>query len=219
VASTPIVTVVDYGMGNLLSVTRAFEHCGARPVLSERPEEVAKADYLVLPGVGAFADGMAGLRQRGLVEAVREQAATGRPLLAICLGMQMLLAESTEFGRHEGLNLIAGVVDEIPRTAADGTPHKVPHIGWAALERPAGVPADWWAGTLLEGIDPGTAAYFVHSFTAIPDASEARLADAFYNGRRVSAVVRRGNVFGTQFHPEKSGPAGLRMISRFLAPQ
>lgn len=215
-ASRPTVTVVDYGMGNLLSVTRALEHCGACAVLCERPEEVAKADYLVLPGVGAFADGMAGLRRRGLVEAIREQAATGRPLLAICLGMQMLLAESTEFGRHEGLGLIAGTVDEIPRTTADGTPHKVPHIGWATIRPPASATAGCWRGTILDGLGDGVSAYFVHSFTAAPSEPGARLADADYDGRPISAAVRRGNVFGTQFHPEKSGPVGLRIIENFL---
>ena len=210
------VTVIDYGMGNLLSVTRAFEHCGARPELTEDPGRVAKADYLVLPGVGAFADGMGGLRRREWVEARSKQAETGRPSLSICLGMQMLLARSSEFGSYEGLGLIDGEVVEIPKTAADGTAHKVPHIGWTAIRPPGGASGDWWRGTILDGLEAGVSAYFVHSFTASPTDREARLADADYNGRLISAAVRRGNVFGTQFHPEKSGPVGLAIIENFL---
>ncbi len=210
------VTVIDYGMGNLLSVTRAFEHCGAKPELTEDPAKVAKADYLVLPGVGAFADGMAGLRLRGLIEAMRAHAETGRPSLSICLGMQMLLARSSEFGSCEGLGLIDGDVVEIPGTGADGTPHKVPHIGWTAIRPPDGAAGDWWKGSILDGLEVGVSAYFVHSFTASPTDAQARLADADYNGRLISAAVRRGNVFGTQFHPEKSGPVGLAIIENFL---
>lgn len=210
------VTVIDYGMGNLLSVTRAFEHCGAKTELTEDPDRVARADYLVLPGVGAFADGMAGLRSRGLIEAMHKHSETGRPSLSICLGMQMLLARSSEFGSHEGLGLIDGEVLEIPGTASDGAPHKVPNIGWTAIRPPPAAPDGWWRGTILEGLEAGVSTYFVHSFTAAPADPAARLADADYNGRLISAAVRRGNVFGTQFHPEKSGPVGLKIIENFL---
>ena len=213
---TRTVTVVDYGIGNLLSVTRAVERCGGKPVLSGDPKAVAAAETLILPGVGAFADGMAGLRQRDLVEAVHAFVATGRPMLGICLGMQMLLEESTEFGISDGLGSIGGRVTEIPGVGTDGAAHKVPHIGWAEIRPPEGRAADWWAGSILDGLEPGSAVYFVHSFTAWPSDEANRLADADYDGCRLSAAVRRDNVYGTQFHPEKSGPTGLRILDTFL---
>ncbi|MCG8511752.1 MAG: imidazole glycerol phosphate synthase subunit HisH [Rhodospirillales bacterium] len=210
------ITIIDYGMGNLLSVKRAFEHFGAQTELTGDPGSTSGADYLILPGVGAFADGMDELRRRGLVDAFRAHAQSGRPSLSICLGMQMLLAESQEFGKHDGLGIIDGAVVEIPLTGADGTAHKVPHIGWSELRLPDGADADHWRGTILDGIVPGVSVYFVHSFTAAPSDPDSRLADADYNGRLVSAAVRHENVFGTQFHPEKSGPVGLRIIENFL---
>jgi len=210
----PVVTVADYGVGNLLSVARAFERCGATVVLTAEPAAIAGADYLVLPGVGAFADGMSGLRQRGLIEPIREFAARGRPFLGICLGMQMMLTSSEEFGSTRGLDLIAGTVVPIPATGSDGRAHKIPHIGWNAIEPPR---CGAWQGTPLADTPPGTEMYFVHSFTAVPESAEHRLADASYNGRVVSAAIRSGNLCGCQFHPEKSGAAGLRLLVTFLA--
>jgi len=210
----PTVTIIDYGIGNLLSVSRAFTHCGAEPVLTGTPEGVLAAERLVLPGVGAFADGMAGLRERGLVEAVRQYAATGKPFLGICLGMQMMLDTGEEFGSHEGLGLIPGRVVPIPPTAADGSPHKIPHIGWNRLELPS--PATAWSGTVLDGIAPGAAAYFVHSFTAVPADPAHRLADCRYHGRLIAAAVRSGALYGCQFHPEKSGEVGLAIVRNFI---
>ena len=211
---TTTVTVVDYGVGNLFSVARAFEHCGAVVVLADTPQAVARASHLVLPGVGAFADGMRELRQRGLVEPVIEFAAGGRPFLGICLGMQMLLSASDEFGEHAGLGIVPGRVEAIPHTGADGRPHKIPHIGWNALRKPS--PEPRWEGTILDGIPEGAAVYFVHSFTPVPDRTEHRLADCDYDGRVISAVVHKGLVFGCQFHPEKSGEVGLRIVRNFL---
>jgi imidazole glycerol-phosphate synthase subunit HisH len=210
------ITIVDYGMGNLLSVRRAFEHFAAETETTADPDKVSGADYLVLPGVGAFADGMAELRRRNLIDAFRDHAQSGRPSLSICLGMQMLLAESREFGNHSGLGIIDGAVVEIPLTGADGSSHKVPHIGWSQLNLPEGADGGLWRRTILDGIVPGVSVYFVHSFTADPSDPASRLADADYNGRLVSAAVRRDNVFGTQFHPEKSGPVGLRIVENFL---
>lgn len=212
----PTVTIVDYGLGNLLSVRRGFEHCGAAVRVTASPDAVWRADRLILPGVGAFGDGMAKLCERGLDHAVREFVGSGRPLLGICLGMQMLFEDSDEFGRHAGLGLIAGRVTRIPSTCADGASRKVPHIGWSPIEPPADTGRPW-TGTLLEGTAPDTAFYFVHSFTGVPGDPADRLADTDYLGARVSAVVARDAVLGTQFHPEKSGPAGLTVIRRFLA--
>ena len=207
------VTVIDYGMGNLHSVCRALEHVGADPRLTEDPAEARAAKQLVLPGVGAFKDGMAELAKRGFVEALRDYAKTGRPLLGICLGMQMLFEESEEFGRHQGLGLLKGAVRAIPAQGTDGRPRKIPHVGWRAVH-PAWEGA--WDDTLMAETPDGSEFYFVHSYTAMPAHREDRLADADYDGCAISAAVRRGNVYGFQFHPEKSGPAGLALLQRFV---
>jgi glutamine amidotransferase len=207
------VAVIDYGMGNLHSVCRAFEHVGAESVLTDDPAALRAASHLVLPGVGAFRDGMAELAKRDLVEPLRDYAKSGRPLLGICLGMQMLFEESEEFGRHDGLAILPGAVRAIPATGADGAAHKIPHVGWRAVRPPR---AAAWSGTLFEGTSEGEEFYFVHSYTAIPARPEDRLADADYDGCTISAAVRRANVYGFQFHPEKSGTAGLALLSRFV---
>lgn len=207
---TRAVTVVDYGIGNLHSVRKALEHEGASVTLTSSPAEVAAAERLVLPGVGAFGDGMRELRARHLIDPILQFASTGRPLLGICLGMQLLLSESEEFGRHEGLGLIPGTVRLIQPT----TPVKVPHVGWNAL-KPAREGA--WRDSLLADLEPATAAYFVHSFVAQPLDPSFRLADVDYGGLLLSAAVSRGAITGCQFHPEKSGPAGLKVLARFLS--
>lgn len=211
--SSPIVTIVDYGSGNLLSVTRALEHLGATARLSSDPEEIKAAQALLLPGVGAFEDGMQGLRERGLIDPIRHFAASNRPLLGICLGMQLLASVGEEFGAHEGLGIIPGRVVAVPAVDINGAAHKIPHIGWADLS-----PAEpnCWAGTMFEGASEGTAVYLVHSFHFVPDDSAHRLADCFYGGHRIAAAVRAGQTIGCQFHPEKSGGAGLDLLAGFL---
>ena len=209
-----MVVIVDYGMGNLRSVQKALERIGSAAVVSDEAESVASAERLVVPGVGAFADAMAGLRCLGLDEVVREVAVRGTPLLGICLGMEMLLDESEEFGTTAGLGLIPGRVVPVPATASDGEPVKIPHIGWSALALPEGRGS--WKGTLLDGVTVGSAVYFIHSFMARPDDPADRVADCTYGGRPISAVIGRGNVVGCQFHPEKSGQVGLMALRRFL---
>jgi imidazole glycerol-phosphate synthase subunit HisH len=135
-------------------------------------------------------------------------------LLGICLGMQMLLETNEEFGLHEGLGLIPGRVLAIPNTGIDGQPHKIPHIGWTGLQKIRG--DEPWNNTILDGIPEGTTTYFVHSFTAFPTSNEHRLADADYNGQQISAVIRSGNLYGCQFHPEKSGSWGLKIVENFI---
>lgn len=211
----PHVVVVDYGVGNLLSVARALETRGAGVAVSGDPRTVLGADRLVVPGVGAFADGMAGLEERGLVQPIREFAATGRPLLGICLGMQLLFTESDEFGLHRGLDLLAGRVMAIPNEAPGGRWRKTPHIGWNELRLPPGRPS--WEGTLLAGLVEGSAVYFVHSFAAVPADPAIRLADCDHEGFAVSAAVQKDGICGCQFHPEKSGEAGLWIIDNFLS--
>jgi glutamine amidotransferase len=209
------VLVVDYGVGNLLSVCRAFEACGATVDLDGSPQRIASAERVVVPGVGAFGDCMAELQRRKLVQPILDYVATGKPVLGICVGMQMMMQIGEEFGEHEGLGIAAGRVRPIPGTAADGSPHKIPHIGWNALVKPS--PDTVWDGTILQGVAPGSTCYFVHSFTADPADAGVRLADCDYNGRQISAALRIGNVFGTQFHPEKSGEVGLSILRNFMA--
>jgi len=211
---SPKVTIVDYGIGNLLSVARALEKCGAQVVLSNKPEEILAAERLVLPGVGAFSKGIQGLREAGLVEPLKEYANRGHPLLGICLGMQMLFTSSSEFGEHQGLGLIEGQIVPITPRDDSGKLMKVPHIGWSALRKPNAIPS--WGNSILSGLRSDTHAYFVHSFTASPVHEVDRLADTYYGDSRISAAVRKDNVSGCQFHPEKSGLAGLRILEAFI---
>ncbi len=210
----PEVAVVDYGMGNLLSVRRGFEHCGATVTVTSDPDAILSAPRVVLPGVGAFANGMAELRSQGLDEVILEVVARGNLLLGICLGMQMLLDESEEFGVTEGLGLISGRVVPVPSSTADVRSQKIPHIGWNSLVLPQG--REGWENTLLQKIKVGEAAYFVHSFMAVPKKSDHCIADCYYGGIRVSATIGRDNIYGCQFHPEKSGEVGLKVLRRFL---
>ena len=178
------VTVLDYGIGNQLNVLRALEHCGAAvKVVQQASSADADAQRLVLPGVGAFGDAMAELRSRGFDDLVRRFAATGRPFLGICVGMQAMFEGSEEMGRHEGLGLLRGQVRAVPATGADGRPHRIPHIGWRPLE-----PRAPWAGTILADVQPGERVYFVHSFSAQPADEGVRLADVDYDGRPVCAA-------------------------------
>lgn len=207
------VTLIDYGIGNLLNMVRALEHSGAAvKVIDQASPEDVKADRLILPGVGAFGDGMRELRARGFDDLVKRFAQTGRPFLGICVGMQMMLEGSEEMGDHAGLGLIGGRVLAVPATGVDGTPHRVPHIGWRPL-RPTGA----WQGTLLADASPGDRVYFVHSFSCHPADDSVRLADVDYDGRSICAAVHRDNLTGCQFHPERSADVGLRMLRRFLS--
>lgn len=204
------MTAVDYGIGNIHSVVKALRRVGADVFLTSDPDRIARAGKVVLPGVGAFSDGMQSLERLGLVEPIREQVRRGNALLGICLGMQLLLSESEEFGVHRGLGIIPGRVEAI--RAAEGL--KIPQIGWNAVLPPSQAR---WNDSLLAGVAPGTMFYFVHSFTAVPDHDADRLADADYGGQRISAAVACDNVTGFQFHPEKSGPPGLEILGRFVS--
>jgi glutamine amidotransferase len=207
------VAVVNFGAGNLLSICRALRHLGAFVELADTPEAVAAADRLVLPGVGAFGACMTNLRQGGLDLAVKDFAATGRPFLGICVGLQMLFDESEEFGVHAGLGLIPGRVTRIPAEGIGGVPHKIPHIGWNTLRQPAGAV---WERTPLAFTSEGTSVYFVHSFSGHPADERHALAFSDYNGVPILAAARRDNMTGVQFHPEKSGQAGLNILSAYL---
>jgi glutamine amidotransferase len=207
------VTVIDYGVGNLLSVQRGLEHCGAKVTITADSNESLASNKVVLPGVGAFGNAMNALEMLGLVTVLREIAYRQTPLLGICLGMQLLMMESEEFGITPGLGLIPGRVIPVPVETISGELQKIPHIGWSALY-PSIVLNDW-NGTLLQENRPGEAAYFVHSFMAVPFASEDRIADCIYGGHQIPAVIGRNNIVGCQFHPEKSGEVGLKILRRF----
>ncbi|MBX3658725.1 MAG: imidazole glycerol phosphate synthase subunit HisH [Ramlibacter sp.] len=208
------VTVIDYGIGNLLNVVRALEHCGASVRLVDKASASdIDSPRLVLPGVGAFGDGMVELRARGLDDLVKRFADTGRPFLGICVGMQMMFEASEEMGVHEGLGLLGGRVQAVPAVGVNGAPHRIPHIGWSPLERAR----ESWEGSVLEGMAPRERVYFVHSFAAQPTQTGDRLANVDYDGQPICAAVQRGNLHGCQFHPERSALPGLAMLRKFLA--
>lgn len=212
--SMPEVTVIDYGVGNLLSVQRGFEHCGAKVILTADPEKILAAKRVVLPGVGAFANAMKALESLDLVEVIRELARRNTPLLGICLGMQLLLEESDEFGITSGLGLIPGRVIPVPAKTISGEVQKIPHIGWSVLQ-----PSDAtvsWENTVLQDTRPSEAAYFVHSFMAVPADQAYRKADCLYGGHKIAATIGRDKITGCQFHPEKSGEVGLKILRRFI---
>ncbi|MFI5027880.1 MAG: imidazole glycerol phosphate synthase subunit HisH [Solirubrobacterales bacterium] len=195
------VAILDYGMGNLRSVEKALEHVGASGEISSDPGIVREADGVILPGVGAFPKAMAQIRSRGLDELIAERREAGAPILGICLGLQLLFDSTTELGGAEGLGLLAGPVAELD---ADGL--KVPHIGWSPVR---------WEQTsrLTEGIESETPFYFVHSFA--PESAPGDLLGSTSYGARFCCAAQRDNVFGVQFHPEKSSAAGLRLLSNF----
>lgn len=198
---TTRIAILDYGMGNLRSVEKALEHVGVTATISDDPTEVRAADGVILPGVGAFPRAMERVRQRGLDELIVERRDAGVPILGICLGLQLLFDSTTELGGASGLGLLEGDVDAL---AADGL--KVPHIGWS--------PVRWERQSrLAEGINSETPFYFVHSFASRPGPDEV-LGSAAY-GSRFACAAERDNVFGVQFHPEKSSAAGLRLLSNF----
>lgn len=212
--NTPEVTVIDYGVGNLLSVQRGLEHCGAQVTLTADPEIILGSKRVVLPGVGAFANAMLALENLGLVAVIRELAQHEIPLLGICLGMQLLLEESDEFGVTAGLGLIPGRVISVPDHAVSGVKQNIPHIGWSGL-----LPAyqeTSWEHTCLQSIQPGDAVYFVHSFMALPTDPAHRIADSLYGGHKIAATIGRNKITGCQFHPEKSGEIGLKILRRFI---
>lgn len=195
------LAIIDYGMGNLRSVQKAFEYLGIAAEITDDADVLKSADGAVLPGVGAFRDCISQLTATGLVPHIADFVASGRPFLGICLGLQLLFDGSDEGGDHTGLGLLPGRVVELPHD------RKIPHMGWNTLRI-------LQSGPLLEGIQDGDAVYFVHSFHAQP-ADPALLSATTEYGIAVTAAVQRGNLFATQFHPEKSGEVGLRILRNF----
>ena len=199
-----MIAVVDYGVGNLFSLCCSLERTGANAKVTSDPEEIRSAEKIILPGVGAFADAAKKLRDSGLDKVILEQAAAGKEIMGICLGMQMLFEKSYEFGEHTGLGLLKGSVIGMEGTLPPAL--KIPHIGWNALHFAK-------ESKLFKYIKEGDCVYFVHSFYVDPSA-ESVVATAEY-GKFVTAAVQSGNVMGCQFHPEKSGEVGLNILRAF----
>jgi len=199
-----MIAVIDYGVGNLFSLCSSLQRIGTEAVVTSDPETIRKADKVILPGVGAFADAAKKLRDSGLDKVILEQAAQGKEIMGICLGMQLLFEKSYEFGEHTGLGLLKGSV--IPMEGTIPAELKIPHIGWNALHFTK-------ESKLLKYIKPGDCVYFVHSFYVDPGA-ESVVATAEY-GKHVTAAVQKDNVMGCQFHPEKSGEVGLNILRAF----
>lgn len=204
-----MIAVIDYGVGNLFSLTASLKYLGAETVVTNRSEDIEKADRIILPGVGAFEDAAAKLRATGLVDTIMKETAAGKPLLGICLGMQLLFEESHEYGVHKGLGLIKGTVASIDEDLKKQgiTDLKVPHIGWNALDFKEDEP-------LFKYIKQGDCVYYVHSFYG-RDCEESTIATSMY-GIKITGAVRSGSVYGTQFHPEKSGDVGLNILRAFM---
>ena len=199
-----MIAIIDYGVGNLFSLTSSFAAIGAEVKVTNKKEDIESADRIILPGVGAFEDAAKKLRESGLVDVIKAQAAKGKPLMGICLGMQLLFDKSFEYGEHEGLGFINGNVR--PITDVIPSDYKVPHIGWNALQFKKESP-------LFKYINNGDYVYFVHSFYAA-DCDEAVTAVSEY-GAELTACVEDKNIFGCQFHPEKSGEVGLNILRAF----
>ena len=199
-----MIAIIDYGVGNLFSLASSFSAIGAEAIVTADPAVIRAADRLILPGVGAFEDAARKLRESGMADLVKEEAAGGKPIMGICLGMQMLFEKSFEYGEHEGLGLIKGSVRPIADVIPKGL--KIPHIGWNALHftRPH---------SLFKYLKEGDFVYFVHSFYAA-DCNDAVIATSEY-GAPLTAAVANGNVMGCQFHPEKSGDVGLSILRAF----
>lgn len=198
-----MIAIIDYGMGNLHSVQKALERVGTHALVTDSPQALQKAEALVLPGVGAFGDAMANLRAVDLVEPILSAVEKGKPLLGICLGMQLLFEESEELGCHQGLGLLSGSVRRFQKGV------KVPHVGWNQLHICSPC-------VLLTGVSDGSFAYFVHSYYVDPTEAEIVTAITDY-GPGFASVVAKGWVFGIQFHPEKSQDVGLRILSNFAS--
>lgn len=197
-----MIAIIDYGMGNLRSVQKAFEYLGEKAVITDDPAQITAASHVVLPGVGAFCDAMQRLRDTGLDRSVMEAAAAGKPLLGICLGMQMMFEHSEENGFYDGLGLFPGTI-----TRFEDVGLKIPHMGWNTLDTRA---------CPLFDADEHPCVYFVHSY-CMADVDDSFTAATCTYGQTFTAAVCRGNVMATQFHPEKSGAAGLAMLRRFAA--
>lgn len=209
---TKKIAIVDYGMGNIFSVKHACEKLGAQVLLTTLKKDLLEADGVILPGVGSFGDAMRVLNQLDLVSVLRDIAVMGKPLMGICLGIQLLMTESYEFGCHPGLKIIEGSVIRFDNEKEKRS-LKVPHVGWNQIYSPQGCS---WSNTPLSGINAGDFVYFVHSFYASLNDPNVVLSISQYGDTQFCSSLLSGNVLGCQFHPEKSGAVGLKILRQFL---
>jgi glutamine amidotransferase len=213
----PTVAIVDYGMGNLFSVRQACAYAGLDGRITSDAADLAAADAVLLPGVGAFSDAMAKLDRLELIDPIRRLADDGKPLIGVCLGMQLLMTESDEFGTTPGLGIIPGSVIYLSEQSGSGRRLKIPQVSWNRVfaptdgDRLGGEHPRSWSGSPLEGLADGEFMYFVHSLRVVPDDSSVVLSVTPYGEIEFCSTLWRGNIFATQYHPERSGPAGLRM--------
>ncbi len=208
------VAIVDYGLGNLFSVRNACETMGLTAIITPEKEIIRSAQIVVLPGVGAFGDAMASLVSSGLDKVLIEIVAEGKMLFCICLGMQLLMTESQELGRHKGLNIIEGEVVRLNKAAADGSLIKVPHVGWSGVYDQTSVGKEYpqhWKGTPLDGIKNNEPMYFVHSYFVNPRDQKVILSKTTYGDQEFCSALAYKNIFACQYHPEKSAMSGLKI--------
>lgn len=210
------IAIVDYNLGNLLNVHRALAAVGADSFITAAPTDLEAADAIVLPGVGAFAVGMENLKARGLAAAIAQAVAHNKPVLGICLGMQLLMDSSEEFGYCQGLGVVPGNVVHL-QSREGGNRVKVPQIGWNCLHPPTAPDRpDYWRDSLLAGLEDNSYVYFLHSLYVVPSNREHVVAVTNYGWSRFASVIRKDNTFACQFHPEKSAGSGLRILANFV---
>lgn len=204
------IVIIDYDIGNVKSIINSLENVNIKPILSKDKKEIMNADGIILPGVGAFKHGMRNLREYNLDKIILEYVKLNKPLLGICLGMQILLEESTEFGITKGLGLIKGKIEKFPFDKSNY--EKLPHVSWNEIESKS----ISWNQTILDSIEEKSDMYFVHSYIAMPDDDKNILSTTMYANYNFVSSVKEGNIYGCQFHPEKSGKLGLKIISNFV---
>lgn len=204
------IVILDYGIGNVKSIINAFENQGEKIILTRDKKIILESHALILPGVGAFSHGMKNLKKYNLIEIIKDFVESGKPLLGICLGMQMLMEESEEFGLNKGLGLVKGSVVKMPIKASNKV--KLPHISWNSLKN-NGLN---WDNTILNEIEENSSMYFVHTFVACPKNKNEILSYSTYHDINFCSALKKDNIYGCQFHPEKSGKIGLRIIKNFI---
>jgi len=206
------IAILDYGFGNIHSLLKALNFIGQKTIIADSPQNIASASHLIIPGVGAFGDAMKTIRNKDLIIPIKEFANQSKPILGICLGMQLLFSESEEFGHHYGLNIIPGRVTRLPQPSLvnQEPEYKIPFIGWNRI-----LPSVTWKNSILRQVIPETSMYFVHSYAAQPQDKNNTIAYASYGHHHIPAVVKHNNIYGCQFHPEKSRASGLSIIESF----
>ncbi len=210
-SSAPTVAIIDFGLGNLYSILRACQHVGLNGKILSDPAQIKNAPAIILPGVGAFGDAMKAIQDLGLEAILKEAVHAEKPVMGICLGMQLLMSKSFEFGEHRGLDIVPGDVVRFEKPKESGEVLKVPHVGWNRINPPAGR----WGGAIMDEVEPGDFMYFVHSYYVRPADRAVVLAESQYGQTNFCSALRFKNVFAFQFHPERSGEAGLRIYRNF----